>query len=369
MKAVAVFPGSREFGVIDVPEPRIESPTQVKLRTLEVGVCGTDKEICGFHYGFPPEGEDHLIIGHECLGEVVEVGAGVKGFKKGDLAVLTVRRPCGDPRCESCKIGRQDFCSTGKFTERGIKQRHGFMTEWVVDEEQYLIPIPKDLRDVAVLVEPLTIAEKALIEVWQIQQRLPWQCPHGGKAKPGVCHHALILGAGPIGLLGAMAFKAAGFSTFVYSREAEGSEKARLVESFGATYISGERTRVDQLMERIGTIDVVYEATGASKMSFEVLAQCGPNACFVFSGVPGLRGPVEINTDLLMRRMVLNNQVLLGTVNAGRDAFEAAVNDLRTFKEQWPGALKALLTGRYKIQDARTPLTATMGIKAVIAMG
>lgn len=366
MRAVAVFPGSREVGLIDLPEPRLGSATEVKLRILEAGVCGTDREICGFHYGFPPEGTDHLVIGHEALGEVVEVGSEVRGFKRGDLAVLTVRRPCDDPACASCRMGRQDFCYTGRFTERGIKHRHGFMTEFVVDDQAYLVPVPKSLRDVAVLVEPLTIAEKALIEVWQIQRRLPWECPHGGKSQPGVCHHALVLGAGPIGLLGAMAFRAAGFSTFVYSREGAGSDKARLVESFDATYISGEDVPVAELISRMGTIDVVYEATGASRLSFEVLAQCGPNAAFVFTGVPGLKGPASIDSDLLMRRMVLNNQVLLGTVNAGRDAFEAAIRDLGTFKQRWPGALRALMTGRFPVSAYREPLLGTAGIKNVI---
>lgn len=375
MKAVAVFPRERAVRVIDTPEPGLSAPDHVKLRTLEVGVCGTDREICGFHYGFPPEGSDHLIIGHECLGEVVEIGKKVQNFKVGDLAVLTVRRPCNQSQCPSCHEGRQDFCYTGAFTERGIKQQHGYMTEYVVDSERFMLPVPKSLREFAVLVEPLTIAEKALIEVWQVQQRLPWSCPTGGKAagkpagkkKPGHCHHALILGAGPIGLLGAMAFANAGFSTFVYSREDEKSSKAALVRSFGASYISASVTPVDKLVDRIGAIDVVYEAAGASKLSFDVLQHVGPNAAFVFTGVPGLRGPAEVNTDQIMRNMVLKNQVLLGTVNAGRDAFENAIKDLKDFKKNWPDALRSLITGRYTVSEATTPLLSTDGIKNVIA--
>ncbi len=368
MKAVAVFPRTREVSVIDIPEPKITRPTEVKVRVLEVGVCGTDREICGFHYGFPPEGSDRLVIGHECLGEVAEVGSAVKDFKPGDLAVLTVRRPCGLPECAACMEGRQDFCYTGMFSERGIKNRDGYMTEWVVDDARFLVPVPRTLRDVAVLVEPLTIAEKALIEVWQVQQRLPWSCPTAKDKKPGHCHHAVVLGAGPIGLLGAMAFANAGFSTFVYSREDESSEKADLVRSFGATYVSAMRTPVAQLVDRVGTIDVVYEATGASRLSFEVLQQMGPNAAFVFTGVPGLKGPTSVDTDQIMRNMVLKNQVLLGTVNAGRDAFEAAIRDLGEFKQKWPGALQKLLTGRFALADAKAPLLSTDGIKSVIAV-
>src|SRR5437588_6852786 len=177
MKAVAVFPAKREVRVVDHAEPSIESPTQAKLRILDVGICGTDKEIASFQYGTPPDGSEYLIIGHESLGEVVEVGARATKVKQGDLVVASVRRPCGHAECVACRHGRQDFCYTGDFSERGIKSRHGYMTELVVEEEQYLNVVSRELRDVAVLVEPLTIAEKSLTQLWQIQQRLPWGCP------------------------------------------------------------------------------------------------------------------------------------------------------------------------------------------------
>lgn len=373
MRAIAVYPSSREVKLIsDHPEPSIAAPTQVKVRVLEVGVCGTDKEICGFHYGFPPEGDGHLVIGHEAVGEVVEVGGRVTTLAVGDRVVLTVRRPCGRPECQACALGRQDFCFTGAFTERGIKQQHGFMTEFVVDDERYMLKVPPRLNDVAILVEPLTIAEKALIQVWQVQQRLPWSCPHAGNgqgtgaSQPGVCHHALVLGAGPIGLLGAMAFRNAGFSTFVYSLESEDSDKAQLVRSFDCTFVSALTTPVDRLVDRIGTIDAVYEATGASKLSFDVLKQCGPNAAFIFSGVPGLKGPTPIDTDLIMRNMVLKNQVVFGTVNAGRDAFEAALRDLDAFVQRWPEATRRLITGHYPVEKFKEPLLTNFGIKNVI---
>src|SRR5579863_9929462 len=162
MKAVAVFPAERQARLIDHPEPRISSPTQAKMRVLDVGVCGTDREIVTFQYGTPPEASDYLILGHESLSQVAEVGPQVSRVKPGDLVVMTVRRPCADPNCVACREGRQDFCYTGNFTERGIKQAHGYMTEFVVEEERYLNPVPAALREVGVLVEPLTIAEKAL---------------------------------------------------------------------------------------------------------------------------------------------------------------------------------------------------------------
>src|SRR5438045_3142357 len=229
MKAVAVFPGAREVKLIERDSPRLASATDVKLRMLEVGICGTDREIAAFQYGTPPAGSDHLVIGHESLGEVVEVGSAVTRLAPGDLVVPMVRRPCAHEDCMACRAGRQDFCFTGDFSERGIKNLHGFMTETVVDEERWMHLVPPALRDVAVLVEPLTIAEKALMQVDQVQQRLPWACAvEPGKPRTA-CHRAVVLGAGPVGLLGAMALAAAGYDTSVYSRERAPNPKADLV--------------------------------------------------------------------------------------------------------------------------------------------
>src|SRR5438128_10123893 len=200
MKAIAVFPSRREVKLIEQEPPTPRAPTDVKLRMLEVGICGTDREIAAFQYGTPPAGSDHLVIGHESLGEVVEVGPAVSRVKPGDLVVPMVRRPCPHADCVACRAGRQDFCFTGDFSERGIKGLHGFMTETVVDDERWMHLVPPTLRDVAVLVEPLTIAEKALIQVSQVQQRLPWACGAAPATGRRFRHRAVVLGAGPVGL-------------------------------------------------------------------------------------------------------------------------------------------------------------------------
>src|SRR6266404_6183166 len=153
MRAVAVTPETKQLGLIDLPEPRLCSPTDVKLPMLEAGVCGTDREICVFEYGIPPAGSAELVIGHESLGEVIEVGADVTRVKVGDLVVPMVRWPCQHDYCLACRSDRQDFCFTGDFQERGIKQRHGFMAQFVVDDEKYMNLVPREMRDVAVLVE------------------------------------------------------------------------------------------------------------------------------------------------------------------------------------------------------------------------
>jgi threonine dehydrogenase-like Zn-dependent dehydrogenase len=369
MRAIAVTPTERIVSIINQLEPRIITPTDVKLRMIEAGVCGTDKEICAFEYGTPPLGIEQLVIGHESLGEVVEIGARVTRVKVGDLVVPMVRRPCPHDHCVACRSSRQDFCFTGDFTERGIKGQHGFMAQFVVDDENYMNPVPKELREVAVLVEPLTIAEKGLAQVWNIQQRLPWGCPIvPGKAQAH-CHKAVVLGAGPVGLLGAMALANAEFDTYVYSREATPNPKSMLLESIGAKYISSESVAIEELPNIIGNIDLVYEATGASSLAFAMMKALGTNGIFIFTGVPGRKGPIEVDTDLMMRNLVLKNQVVFGTVNAGRDSFENSIRDVETFYKRWPNAVKSLITGRFSMGDHRDLLIGkSSGIKNVITL-
>jgi threonine dehydrogenase-like Zn-dependent dehydrogenase len=369
MKAVGVFPGSRKIKLVRQARPTMTTPTEVKLRMLEVGICGTDREICAFDYGTPPAGSDHMVIGHESLGEVVEVGADVSRLQPGDLVVTMVRRPCPHDHCIPCRAGRQDFCDTGDFRELGIKEANGFMTEYVVEDECFMYPVPRQYRDVMVLVEPLTIAEKALSQLWQVQQRLPWACPVIPGQAPGVCHRAVVLGAGPVGLLGAMALRASGFETYVYSREPVNSPKGRIVEAIGATYVSGASETIEQLAKQVGNIDVVYEAAGASAVCFELMKYLGVNGIFVFTGVPGRKAPVQVDTDRIMRNLVLKNQVVFGTVNAGADAYEAAIRDLSQFMELWPDAVRSLITGHYPIEAYPELLLGTpSGIKNVLAL-
>jgi glucose 1-dehydrogenase len=358
MKAVAVYPGKREVKVIDRAEPAKPARSEVKLRILEVGVCGTDKDICAWAYGTPPEGSDHFVLGHESLGEVVEVGPEVADMRVGDLAVATVRLPCTDADCLPCRSGHYDFCATGHYREHGIVRLDGFMTEFVVADRETLHPVARELRDVGVLVEPLTIAEKALLEVGEVQKRLPW-----GEGR----HRAVVLGAGPVGLLGAMALVNAGFDTYVYSRAPK--PKAAVAEAVGARYISSEETPMEQMAEQVGNIDLIYEAVGASQFAFEALKHLGSNGIFVFTGVPRGGAPVALDTERIMYNLVLKNQVVLGTVNAGPEAFERAVRDIGVFAARWPAALRSMITGRFPIEEFRDPVMGRAGgIKNVIAI-
>ena len=367
MKAVAVFPRTREIKVIEHQAPQLTLPDQVKLRILDVGVCGTDKEICAFAYGTPPPDSDYLVIGHESLAEVIEVGPAVNSVKVGDLVVTTVRRPCPHPECRPCRAGYPDFCSTGDFTERGIKGEHGFMAEYVVDHERYLHIVPPELRAVAVLTEPLTIAEKAANQARQILRRLPWLHLDLQEEARRLNPAAVILGAGPVGLLGALTLLVKGYKTFVYARSPAPNPSSDIVEAIGGKYYSRGEISMEAQKELFGHIDLVYEATGVSRLAFEVLKLLGPNSMFIFTGVPSLKAPIEIDADLLMHNIVLKNQIIFGTVNASPEDFDAAIKDIGVFNRRWPHALSAFITSRRPPEEAPGLLQSRVdGIKNVI---
>lgn len=361
MQAVAVRPSLQQVGLVDIDEPVLHGSTQVRIRMLEVGVCGTDKEICRFEYGTPPEGSEYLVLGHEALGIVEDAGADVTRVKQGDLVAVMVRRPCDHGDCAPCRAGRQDFCSTGAYSERGIDHIHGFMTRHIVDEQQYLCPIPGDLRDIAVLTEPLTIAEKGLQQLRDVQDRLPWTS--------ATRHRAVVLGAGPVGLLGAMALLVRNFEVHVYSREPQDDPRAQLVAAMGASYISSADKNADQVAAQIGNIDLIYEATGVSSVSFDFLRVLGVNGVCIFTGIPGLHGPVPTDINTIMRGLVLKNQLVFGTVNANRTAFENAIADLGAFRQKFPQAIGSLISKRWTIAEHADLLMGRAGgIKNVISL-
>lgn len=349
MKAIAVFPNERRIALIDNhPEPNIVSPTDVKLQILEVGVCGTDRDICNFAYGTPPEGSDYLVIGHESIGRVVAIGSAVTKFAIGDLVVPQVRRPCEDSDCAACRAGRQDFCYSGHYKERGIKELHGFMAEYVVDDEQYMLLVPQNLENIGVLTEPLTIAEKALHQINSIQTRFPWECQHKGCANSHDndqhdCHQAVVLGAGPVGLLGAMTFVNKDYDTVVYSKEATSSVHAKIATDLGARYVSSDEASPQQLADSMKNIDVVYEATGVPSISFQLMDVLGINGIFALTGIPRDAAVMPEALGTLMKNLVLKNQSVVGSVNASYQDFEAAIDDLGQFKAKWPTLIDSLI--------------------------
>jgi threonine dehydrogenase-like Zn-dependent dehydrogenase len=166
-----------------------------------------------------------------------------------------------------------------------------------------------------------------------------------------------------------MALRRAGLSVTVYSRNREPNASADIVKAIGARYVSSQDRSIEQMAAEVGNIDVVYEATGASQLAFDVLAVLGTNGLFILTGVPGKHGPVSVDTDTIMRNLVLKNQCLLGTVNAGKDAFQNAVADLTAFHTTWPDAVRNLITGRFPLERFAEPIHSQSGIKNIVEIG
>jgi kynurenine formamidase/threonine dehydrogenase-like Zn-dependent dehydrogenase len=356
MRAVVVVPQEKSVRLVERVVPERPRGSEVLLRTLEVGICGTDREICSFQYGTPPAGSGELIIGHEALTEVVEAGPEVTWVRPGDLVVPTVRRPCKNPRCVACRHEQQDYCMTGEFSERGIVRADGFLCEYSIEEEVFLVPVPRVLEGVAVLVEPLSIAAKAIDVFNAIHSRVGFETPR---------LRGLILGAGPIGLLGAMVFQAQGIETHVFSREDEDGARADLVRACGANYVSANRTPLDRLSERIGDIDVVFEAVGVPEVAFGTLPVLAANGVLILTGVPAKRGPLSADLSRWMHDIVLKNQVIAGTVNASLTNYQNAIHRLEQFMVLFPEAVQSLLS-RVPVDQALDVLARGRGIKDVI---
>jgi threonine dehydrogenase-like Zn-dependent dehydrogenase len=337
MRAVAVIPGKPDsVHLREVPRPRVEDVPDgrgVLVRILRVGSCGTDREIVEGIFGSAPKGDDYLIIGHENLGRVVEVGLNVPSWlRPGALVVATVRRP-GHSIYD--QIGMQDM-TTDDARERGINLIHGFLAEYYVDDAAFLVPLPDSLEPVGVLLEPLSIAEKGIRQALEIQGRLRvWQP-----------ERAAVLGAGPIGLLMTLALRLRGIQVAVYSRRAPPYRNSELVEAIGARYVSAADSTLAQLAEVAGPFDLIVDATGSSPLAFQAAEILGKNGVLVLASVTGGDVTAELPTDHINQGFVLGNKVMVGTVNSHRDDFVEGVEDLLRAEAFYPGWLAQLITTR-----------------------
>jgi glucose 1-dehydrogenase len=355
MRAVAVLPGQRDsLHVRDVPEPE-PAPGEVLVRILETGVCGTDVDINQGLFGDAPPGSDFLVLGHENLG-LAESAAGPIGA--GDLVVSTVRRPCPEA-CPGCRTDHSDMCLTGNYTERGIKGLHGFMAEWYVESPRYLVRVDEALRGVAVLFEPMSVVEKGIAQAWRIQERLPWEP-----------RRALVLGAGPIGMLAALALRLRGLEVTACAREASGLFKDTHLAAAGIRYVSTAETPLERLAARVGLADVVFEATGAPEVVFPATGLLERNGVCVLASVTLGDRPVPVDAADWNQSLLIGNRLVFGTVNASRDDFEAAGHDLRAAERRWPGWASRLITRRLPFTEAAAALAQTPGnIKTVVEFG
>jgi threonine dehydrogenase-like Zn-dependent dehydrogenase len=343
MKAIALVPGTTTLRLIDRPEPVITSPDEVKLRVLQVGICGTDREEASGGRAEAPPGKTELVIGHEMFGQVVEVGSGVRAVKPGDYGVFSVRRSCG--HCPACAVNRSDMCYSGDYTERGIKGRDGYQAEYVVDSETYLVKIPKEMASIGALTEPTSVVEKAIDEAVLIQTaRLP-DAADPSRWLEG--KRVLVAGIGPIGLLAAFALRLRGANVLGLGRQDPDTVRPSMLTRIGAKYVDERKVQPNALKEHLGQIDLILEATGAARLEFDLLSALGINGLYVLTGIPGGDRPMNIEGAALMRQLVLRNQVMVGSVNASRKHFQMAVDDLGKARKTWGNAIDQMITHRF----------------------
>lgn len=355
MRAGVVTPGQAHSGrVEEIPVPTA-GPGECVVQTLEIGICGTDMEIDRAEYGQAPPDSPYLILGHESLGRVLSVPLGERELKAGDLVAGIVRRPCPEC-CPSCADGQWDMCETGHYTERGIKAAHGFMSERYTESPAYLVRLPQDLRSVGVLTEPMSVVEKGIDQVFRAQQRLHW-----------VPRRAVVLGAGPIGLLAAMLLRLRGIAVTVCDQVEPTAPRAKIATDIGGDYQNLAATSLTAFLSGKPLPDLIVEATGYSPLVFEA-AQClGRNGALLLTAVTGGKRTVGVDTNLINADMVLENHIILGSVNANRDHFLMAVRDLGAIHVLYPLALEAIITRRIPLAQWTQGLTKDPGdIKAVV---
>jgi len=328
MKAITIVPGKANSATLEeVPEP-VESDGNVLVRALALGICGTDFELVSGQYGWAPPGRQRLILGHESLGRVEQAPAD-SGFAKNDLVVGIVRRPDPVP-CVGCAVGQWDMCRNDQYTERGIKERDGYGSERWRIESNFLVKLDPRLEARGILMEPASVLAKAWDQIERIGHRAEW--------KPKT---VLITGAGPIGLLGALMGKQRGLEVHVLDRVTEGL-KPELVHQLGGEYHTG---RVQDLKLRP---DIIIECTGVDTVIVDSMSQLGSFGILCLAGVSSHGQTDKLDVGNLNRRLVLENCVIFGTVNANRGHYELAAKALSQADPDW---LSRLISRREKLDN------------------
>src|SRR6266567_2374804 len=303
MKAIAVTPGKpNSIHLEEIPEPSVDDVPAGKgvlVEVLRVGVDGTDKEINDADYGAAPPGDDFLVIGHENFGRVVDVGPNVPDtIRPGGYVVASVRRPGSSIYG---KIGLQDFTTDDVYFERGINLRHGYLTEYYVEDSDFVFPLPASLAEVGVLLEPTTVAEKGVNHAYEIQRRLKVWEPRS----------ACILGSGTIGLLMAMAARLRGLELTVFSLPQKPYRNADLVEELGGVYCSSQESTLAEVSAARGPFDLIMDATGFSPLVWEAAEVLGKDGVLVLSSITGGYRKAEVNSDKINQSFVLGNKVMV----------------------------------------------------------
>lgn len=335
MKAIAVTPGQKNsVHLEDIPRPQVSDIAGGKgvlVRVLKVGVDATDREINDALYGNAPPGDKYLVIGHESFGVVEAVGENVKRVRLGDYVTATVRRPGGSIYD---LIGTNDMTSEETYYERGINLRHGYLTEYFVDEEEYIVRVPKGLKHLHVLMEPMSCAAKAVYQAYEAQRRMRVWRPQ----------RAFVLGVGQIGLLTALILRLRGIEVYSFARSKRGTLNSQIVEGIEARYVSLSELTLEKATQEFGKADLIVDATGSSHMAFDAMRSLGHNGVVVWTSITGSDRKHEVSSDKINIDWVLGNKLLLGSVNANREHFEMGIRDLALGEMMFPGVIQRILT-------------------------
>ncbi len=347
MKAISVFPGKpNSVHLTDMQKPalaQVPNGRGVLVKVLRVGVDGTDKEINAAEYGAAPPGYDYLVIGHEGFGQVEAVGPNVTELKPGDYVVATVRRP---GKSIYDLIGTNDMTTDDTYYERGINLRHGYLTEYYVDDAEFIVKVPQGLKHVGVLLEPMTVVEKGIYQAYEIQRRLKVWRPR----------KAAVMGAGTIGLLATLVLRLRGLDVTTFARSTKPYLNADLIEQLGGRYISTKETSILDGANQHGPFDFMFEGTGNSTVVFDSMQALGKNGVLVLSSVTGGDKMIQVPADRINLEFVLGNKVMVGTVNANREYFELGVRDMAQAEAEYAGWLAKLLTDPVKGLENYTEL-------------
>ncbi len=343
MKAVAVLPGKpnsvhlREIPVpklSDQPQPhvcRIADGRAVLVKVLQIGVDATDREINEALYGNAPPGGEHLVIGHESFGQVLEVGNKVTELQPGDYVSCTVRRPGGSLYDV---IGRNDITSEEVYYERGINLCHGYLTEMFVDDVEFMVKVPQNLKHLGVLSEPASVCAKALEQAYLAQDRLQvWQP-----------HEAFVLGSGQIGLLATMMLKLRGLEVCTFATKPGPHRKSEIVEAYGATYVSTKETSMADLAKKAGKPDLIFEATGNAEVCFRAMEVLAHNGALIWTSITGGKHEISLDAAKINLEWVLGNKLLVSSVNGNRRHFELGIQALSHGEHTYPGVTERILT-------------------------
>jgi threonine dehydrogenase-like Zn-dependent dehydrogenase len=335
MKAIAVHPGKpNSVHLEEIAEPTLDSIDDgmgVFVRVLKVGVDATDREINEAKYGNAPDGDEFLVLGHECFGVVEAVGNNVRRVKPGDYVTATVRRPGGSIYD---RIGTYDMTSEEVYYERGINLRHGFLTKSFVDHEDYIVRVPGGLKHLHVLMEPMSCAAKAIQQAFEVQRRMKVWSPK----------RAFVMGAGQIGLLATLVLKLRGLEVYTMARSVAPTLNSEIVAGLEAKYVSLTETTIPELAKKVGKADLIIDATGSSRVAFESMTVLGHNGVLVWTSITGGKHQVELPGDEINIDWVLGNKLLLGSVNANREHFESGIRDLALGDVMYPGVIEKILT-------------------------